>query len=85
MNKRHIADSSMQRHIHISLPLHPEICLGSHSSRTYAISLLFWAEIYCQAHAMSNDGLGPPFLLDQCCVVYAIQVMYCIIFSCWTR
>ncbi|KAL5209118.1 hypothetical protein ABZP36_004741 [Zizania latifolia] len=28
---------------------------------TYALLVLFWAEIYYQAHAMSTDGLRPVF------------------------
>ncbi|ONL99532.1 Tobamovirus multiplication protein 3 [Zea mays] len=41
---------------------------------TYALLVLFWAEIYYQARAMSTDGLRPTFYWING-VVYAIQVI----------
>ncbi|KAI3923218.1 hypothetical protein MKW92_042883 [Papaver armeniacum] len=40
---------------------------------TYALLVLFWAEIYYQARAVSTDGLRPSFFTING-VVYAIQV-----------
>ncbi|RVX11469.1 Tobamovirus multiplication protein 3 [Vitis vinifera] len=40
---------------------------------TYALLVLFWAEIYYQARAVSTDGLRPSFYTINA-VVYAIQV-----------
>ncbi|KAM7463321.1 hypothetical protein LguiA_031442 [Lonicera macranthoides] len=40
---------------------------------TYALLVLFWAEIYYQARAVSTDGLRPSFLTING-VVYAIQI-----------
>ncbi|KAF3432459.1 hypothetical protein FNV43_RR27199 [Rhamnella rubrinervis] len=40
---------------------------------TYALLVLFWAEIYYQARAVSTDGLRPSFLTINA-VVYAIQI-----------
>ncbi|CAK9139132.1 unnamed protein product [Ilex paraguariensis] len=40
---------------------------------TYALLVLFWAEIYYQARAVSTDGLRPYFFAING-VVYAIQV-----------
>ncbi|KAF6160722.1 hypothetical protein GIB67_035923 [Kingdonia uniflora] len=40
---------------------------------TYALLVLFWAEIYYQARAVSTDGLRPSFFTINA-VVYAIQV-----------
>ncbi|RWR84631.1 protein TOM THREE 1-like protein isoform X1 [Cinnamomum micranthum f. kanehirae] len=41
---------------------------------TYALLVLFWAEIYYQARAVSTDGLRPSFFTINA-VVYAIQVV----------
>ncbi|KAL1807590.1 hypothetical protein ACET3Z_024580 [Daucus carota] len=41
---------------------------------TYALLVLFWAEIYYQARAVSTDGLRPSFLTING-VVYAIQIV----------
>ncbi|PUZ40354.1 hypothetical protein GQ55_9G416600 [Panicum hallii var. hallii] len=41
---------------------------------TYALLVLFWAEIYYQARAMSTDGLKPTFYWING-VVYAIQII----------
>uniref|UniRef100_A0A804NKS2 THH1/TOM1/TOM3 domain-containing protein n=1 Tax=Zea mays TaxID=4577 RepID=A0A804NKS2_MAIZE len=41
---------------------------------TYALLVLFWAEIYYQARAMSTDGLRPTFYWING-VVYAIQMI----------
>ncbi|TVU31889.1 hypothetical protein EJB05_23594 [Eragrostis curvula] len=41
---------------------------------TYALLVLFWAEIYYQARAMSTDGLRPTFYWINV-VVYAIQII----------
>uniref|UniRef100_A0A6N2NGM8 THH1/TOM1/TOM3 domain-containing protein n=1 Tax=Salix viminalis TaxID=40686 RepID=A0A6N2NGM8_SALVM len=40
---------------------------------TYALLVLFWAEIYYQARAISTDGLRPSFFTINA-VVYAIQI-----------
>ncbi|KAB1206061.1 Tobamovirus multiplication protein 3 [Morella rubra] len=40
---------------------------------TYALLVLFWAEIYYQARAVSTDGLRPAFFVINA-VVYAIQI-----------
>ncbi|KAJ6809717.1 tobamovirus multiplication protein 3-like [Iris pallida] len=40
---------------------------------TYALLVLFWAEIYYQARAVSTDGLRPSFYTINA-VVYAIQI-----------
>ncbi|PPR92749.1 hypothetical protein GOBAR_AA27932 [Gossypium barbadense] len=40
---------------------------------TYALLILFWAEIYYQARAVSTDGLRPSFFTINA-VVYTIQV-----------
>ncbi|KAB2623954.1 TOM THREE-like protein 1 [Pyrus ussuriensis x Pyrus communis] len=40
---------------------------------TYALLVLFWAEIYYQARAVSTDGLRPSFLTVNA-VVYVIQI-----------
>ncbi|KAK1296699.1 hypothetical protein QJS10_CPB15g00112 [Acorus calamus] len=40
---------------------------------TYALLVLFWAEIYYQARAVSSDGLRPTFYTINA-VVYAIQI-----------
>ncbi|KAF9624088.1 hypothetical protein IFM89_007786 [Coptis chinensis] len=40
---------------------------------TYALLVLFWAEIYYQARAVSTDGLRPGFFTINA-VVYAIQI-----------
>ncbi|TQD99790.1 hypothetical protein C1H46_014528 [Malus baccata] len=42
---------------------------------TYALLVLFWAEIYYQARAVSTDGLRPSFLTINA-VVYVIQVKF---------
>ncbi|KAG6764385.1 hypothetical protein POTOM_031853 [Populus tomentosa] len=42
---------------------------------TYALLVLFWAEIYYQARALSTDGLRPSFFTINA-VVYAIQVKF---------
>ncbi|KAK9106413.1 hypothetical protein Syun_022424 [Stephania yunnanensis] len=41
---------------------------------TYALLVLFWAEIYYQARAVSTDGLRPTFYTINS-VVYAIQIV----------
>ncbi|KAK7273957.1 hypothetical protein RIF29_15025 [Crotalaria pallida] len=41
---------------------------------TYALLVLFWAEIYYQARAVSTDGLKPSFYAINA-VVYAIQII----------
>lgn len=41
---------------------------------TYALLVLFWAEIYYQARAVSTDGLRPSFLTING-VVYSIQIV----------
>ncbi|KAA8529946.1 hypothetical protein F0562_034450 [Nyssa sinensis] len=41
---------------------------------TYALLVLFWAEIYYQARAASTDGLRPSFFTINA-VVYAIQIV----------
>ncbi|KAJ6726115.1 TOBAMOVIRUS MULTIPLICATION PROTEIN 3 [Salix purpurea] len=41
---------------------------------TYALLVLFWAEIYYQARAVSTDGLRPSFFTINA-VVYAIQLI----------
>jgi hypothetical protein len=40
---------------------------------TYALLVLFWAEIYYQARAVSTDGLRPSFLSINA-VIYVIQI-----------
>ncbi|XP_024993860.1 tobamovirus multiplication protein 3-like [Cynara cardunculus var. scolymus] len=40
---------------------------------TYALLVLFWAEIYYQARAVSTDGLRPTFLTVNA-IIYAIQI-----------
>lgn len=40
---------------------------------TYVLLVLFWAEIYYQARALSTDGLRPSFYIINS-VVYAIQI-----------
>lgn len=40
---------------------------------TYALLVLFWAEIYYQARAVSTDGLRPSFFTVNA-VVYAVQI-----------
>ncbi|KAJ8441579.1 hypothetical protein Cgig2_003085 [Carnegiea gigantea] len=44
---------------------------------TYALLVLFWAEIYYQAQGVSTDGLRPCFYAINA-VVYAIQVKFCL-------
>ncbi|KAJ6719003.1 TOBAMOVIRUS MULTIPLICATION PROTEIN 3 [Salix purpurea] len=46
---------------------------------TYALLVLFWAEIYYQARAVSTDGLRPSFFTINA-VLYAIQVNFHSIF-----
>ncbi|KAL9241688.1 hypothetical protein vseg_015768 [Gypsophila vaccaria] len=41
---------------------------------TYALLVLFWAEIYYQARAVSTDGLRPSFYMINA-VVYLIQIV----------
>ncbi|KEH40725.1 hypothetical protein MtrunA17_Chr1g0162201 [Medicago truncatula] len=41
---------------------------------TYALLVLFWAEIYYQARAVSTDGLKPSFYIINV-VVYAVQII----------
>ncbi|KAJ1693610.1 hypothetical protein LUZ63_010308 [Rhynchospora breviuscula] len=41
---------------------------------TYALLVLFWAEIYYQARAVSTDGLRPTFYVINA-VVYTIQII----------
>jgi hypothetical protein len=60
--------------------IHPEILQhvlldmpGLAFFTTYALLVLFWAEIYYQARAMSTDGLRPTFYWINA-VIYAIQV-----------
>ncbi|XP_050210321.1 tobamovirus multiplication protein 3 [Mercurialis annua] len=40
---------------------------------TYALLVLFWAEIYSQARAVSTDGLRPSFFTINA-IVYAVQI-----------
>jgi hypothetical protein len=40
---------------------------------TYALLVLFWAEIYYQARAVSTDGLRPSFFTINA-VVYVVQI-----------
>jgi hypothetical protein len=40
---------------------------------TYVLLVLFWAEIYYQARAMSTDGLKPTFYIINA-VVYSVQI-----------
>uniref|UniRef100_A0A0D9XLX6 THH1/TOM1/TOM3 domain-containing protein n=1 Tax=Leersia perrieri TaxID=77586 RepID=A0A0D9XLX6_9ORYZ len=61
--------------------IHPEIIQhvlldmpGLAFFTTYALLVLFWAEIYYQARAMSTDGLRPTFYWINA-VVYAIQII----------
>ncbi|KAI7746949.1 hypothetical protein M8C21_005922 [Ambrosia artemisiifolia] len=42
---------------------------------TYALLVLFWAEIYYQARAVSTDGLRPTFYAING-IIYAIQVFF---------
>ncbi|XP_040961023.1 uncharacterized protein [Gossypium hirsutum] len=44
---------------------------------TYALLILFWAEIYYQARAVSTDRLRPSFFTINA-VVYTIQVCHCL-------
>ncbi|WOL09788.1 tobamovirus multiplication protein 3-like [Canna indica] len=46
---------------------------------TYALLVLFWAEIYYQARAVSTDGLRPTFYTINA-VVYTIQIALWLIF-----
>ncbi|GAB4848179.1 Tobamovirus multiplication protein 3 [Ancistrocladus abbreviatus] len=41
---------------------------------TYALLVLFWAEIYYQARAVSTDGLRPSFYMINA-VVYVVQIV----------
>ncbi|GAU36680.1 hypothetical protein TSUD_15920 [Trifolium subterraneum] len=43
---------------------------------TYALLVLFWAEIYYQARAVSTDGLKPSFCTINI-VVYVVQIEFC--------
>jgi len=53
------------QHVLIDLP-------GLAFFTTYALLVLFWAEIYYQARAMSTDGLRPAFYTING-VIYTIQ------------
>ncbi|RLN17330.1 tobamovirus multiplication protein 3-like [Panicum miliaceum] len=55
------------QHVLIDLP-------GLAFFTTYALLVLFWAEIYYQARAMSTDGLRPAFYTING-VVYTIQIV----------
>ncbi|KAH9784553.1 Tobamovirus multiplication protein 3 [Citrus sinensis] len=46
---------------------------------TYALLVLFWAEIYYQARAVSTDGLRPSFFTVNA-VVYIVQVKFLVLF-----
>ncbi|KAI9169919.1 hypothetical protein LWI28_019518 [Acer negundo] len=48
---------------------------------TYALLVLFWAEIYYQARAVSTDGLRPSFFTINA-VVYVIQIALWLVL-CW--
>ncbi|XP_044492822.1 tobamovirus multiplication protein 3 [Mangifera indica] len=48
---------------------------------TYALLVLFWAEIYYQARAVSTDGLRPSFFTINA-VVYAVQITLWLVL-CW--
>ncbi|KAJ3706875.1 hypothetical protein LUZ61_010580 [Rhynchospora tenuis] len=48
---------------------------------TYVLLVLFWAEIYYQARAMSTDGLRPTFYMING-VVYSIQIALWLLL-CW--
>lgn len=54
------------KHVFLDLP-------GLAFFTTYALLVLFWAEIYYQARAVSTDGLRPSFYVINI-VVYAIQI-----------
>ncbi|KAI8022669.1 Tobamovirus multiplication protein 3 [Camellia lanceoleosa] len=43
---------------------------------TYALLVLFWAEIYYQARVVSTDGLKPSFYTINA-MVYVVQVLLC--------
>ncbi|KAH9784554.1 Tobamovirus multiplication protein 3 [Citrus sinensis] len=45
---------------------------------TYALLVLFWAEIYYQARAVSTDGLRPSFFTVNA-VVYIVQVKFLVL------
>ncbi|XP_072983090.1 tobamovirus multiplication protein 3-like [Typha latifolia] len=64
-NVQHIHPEIFQ-HVLLDLP-------GLAFFTTYALLVLFWAEIYYQARAVSTDGLRPSFYTING-VVYAIQV-----------
>jgi len=55
------------QHVLIDLP-------GLAFFTTYALLVLFWAEIYFQARAMSTDGLRPAFYTING-VIYTIQIV----------
>jgi len=55
------------QHVLIDLP-------GLAFFTTYALLVLFWAEIYYQARAMSTDGLRPAFYTING-VIYTIQIV----------
>lgn len=54
------------KHVFLDLP-------GLAFFTTYALLVLFWAEIYYQARVVSTDGLRPSFYVINI-VVYAIQI-----------
>jgi len=54
------------KHVFLDLP-------GLAFFTTYALLVLFWAEIYYQARAVSTDGLRPSFYMINI-VVYVIQI-----------
>ncbi|KAH9728543.1 Tobamovirus multiplication protein 3 [Citrus sinensis] len=51
---------------------------------TYALLVLFWAEIYYQARAVSTDGLRPSFFTVNA-VVYIVQVKFLVLFWVFLR
>ncbi|PAN51898.1 hypothetical protein PAHAL_9G628200 [Panicum hallii] len=63
----HLVHPEIFQHVLIDLP-------GLAFFTTYALLVLFWAEIYYQARAMSTDGLRPAFYTING-VVYTIQIV----------
>ncbi|XP_042062701.1 tobamovirus multiplication protein 3-like [Salvia splendens] len=67
--RRNIQDLEPEIFQHVMLGL-PSLAFFT----TYALLVLFWAEIYYQARAVSTDWLGPTFYTING-VVYAIQII----------
>ncbi|XP_021909999.1 tobamovirus multiplication protein 3 [Carica papaya] len=62
------------QHLHPEIVQHILLDLPSLAFfTTYALLVLFWAEIYYQARAVSTDGLRPSFFTINA-VVYALQI-----------